>query len=140
MVTQVEVGSAVYAFEFLESEWEVEFDVGGCISIVSQFLMVVKTIVLRAHSEVYVPFHTVLLPFLEPFEFGTGLDEELHLHLLEFPHTEDELTSHDLVSECLAYLCDTERNLHTTGFLYVKIVYEDTLCGLRTKVYDVSTV
>lgn len=37
VVTQVEVGSAVYAFEFLESEWEVEFDVGGRISIVSQF-------------------------------------------------------------------------------------------------------
>ena len=126
------------SLKFLETEWEAELDVGCRICIVSELVMIVETIVLVTHSESLVPCHTVLLPLCEPVELRTWLDEELHLHLLELPHTEDELTCHNLISEGLTDLCDTERNLHTTGLLYVEIVYENTLCSLRTQIDDVG--
>ena len=81
------------------------------------------------------PFQTGLFPFLEPFELRTRFYEELHFHLFELTHTEDELAGHDFVTERLTNLCDTERHLHTAGLLYVQVVHEDTLSGFRTEVY-----
>ena len=140
VVAEVEVGTAVYALEFLESEREVKFYVGGGICIVGEFLVVVETVVLRTHTKVDVPLHTLLLPFCKPVEFRSRLDEELHLHLLELPHPEYELTCDNLVAECLSYLSDTERNLHSSGLLHVKIVHENALGGLRTQINDVGRV
>ena len=140
MVAQVEVGPGVYALQLLEAEREVELDVGSRIGIVSQFLVVVETVVLRTHSKVHVPVHTVLLPLPEPIQLSTRFDKELHFHLLELPHPEYELTGHNLVAEGLSYLRNTERNLHPAGLLHVKIVYEYALCGLRTQVYGARSI
>ena len=35
---------------------------------------------------------------------------------------------------------DTERNLHATGFLYIQVIYEDTLCRFRAQVYLHGTI
>ncbi len=134
MLLQVVVGTAVDTLNFLESERHLELDVGSGICIESELLVVVETVVLRSEAQSLVPFHTELLPFLKPFLLCARLNEELHLHLLELPHTEDELAGNDLVAECLTDLCDSERYFHTTGFLYVKVIHEDTLCGFRTEV------
>ena len=80
------------------------------------------------------PLHPNLLPLLEPSELLTRPNKELHLHLLELTHPEDELTGYDLVPEGLSDLCDTERNLHTTRFLDIQEVYEDTLCRLGSQI------
>ena len=81
------------------------------------------------------PSHTRLLPFREPIQFSTWLHEELHFHLLELTHTENELASHDFITESLSNLSDTERNLHTTRLLHVQIVYENTLCRFGTQIH-----
>ena len=81
------------------------------------------------------PFQTDFFPFLEPIQFSTRFYEELHFHLFKLTHTEDELTGNDFVTESLTDLCNTERNLHTTGLLYVQVVNENTLSCFRTEVY-----
>ena len=140
MLTEVEVGTRVDTLNFLETERHVEFDVCGSIGIVSQFVVVVETIVLSTEAQSQMPSHTGLLPLREPLQFGTGLHEVLHLHLLELTHAEDELTGNDFVTESLTYLCDTEGQLHATRFLHVQVVDKDSLCRLRTQVDCRSTI
>jgi hypothetical protein len=66
---------------------------------------------LLAQAEAGVPGLPVGDPVLVPFLVGAGLDEELHLHLLELAGTEDEVPRGDLVAERLADLPDSERDL-----------------------------
>ena len=140
MVSEVEIGAGMYALKFLESEREVEFYVRCGVGIVSQFLVVVEAVIALSHPESLVPGQTLLFPFCEPIQFGTRLDEELHLHLFEFPHTEDELTGHNLVPESLSDLGNSERNLHTSGLLHIEIVHEYALSSLRTEIYDICVI
>ena len=134
MIRKVEVSSGMNTLEFLETEWEIELDIGSGIGIVGKFLMVVETIVLSSHTEVHMPLQTGFLPIFEELHFSSRLAEEFHLHLLELSHTEDELTCDNLIPECLSDLCDTERDLVAAGLLDIKILDEDTLCRLRTKI------
>ena len=131
---EVIVGTAVNALHLLEAERHLKLDVGGSVGIVGELLVIVEAIVLRAEAQSLVPLHTDLLPLCEPLHLGAGLNEELHLHLLKLAHAEDKLTCHNLVTESLAYLCDTERNLHAACLLNVQIVHEDALSCLWTEV------
>ena len=140
VLAQVEIGTRMDTFHFLETERHQELDIGCCIGIVSQFFVVVETIVVIAKAQCLMPFQTSLFPFLEPFEFGSRFYEELHFHLFELTHTENELTGHDFVTESLTNLSDTERNLHTSCLLYVQVVHENTLSGFRTKINLHGTV
>ena len=105
-----------------------------------QFLVVVETVLVVPQAQRFVPFQTELFPVTEPIHFRAGLDEELHFHLLELTHTEDELTRYNLVTESLAYLCDAERQFHASGLLHVQVVDKNTLCRLRTKVDTHGTI
>ena len=140
MLRQVEVGARVYAFDFLESEGHTEFDIGGGVGVVCQFVVVVEAIFFIAHAEGFVPGQTPFFPLLEPLDFLAGTYKELHLHLLEFAHTEDELASDNLVAEGLAYLRDAEGYAHTAGLLDVEVVDKDTLSCLGTQVYGHGAV
>ncbi|MPN45786.1 hypothetical protein SDC9_193358 [bioreactor metagenome] len=70
----------------------------------------------------------------EPLHFFAGTYKKLHFHLLELPDAEDELTGYNLVAESFTNLGDTERNLHTTGFLYVQVVHKNTLSRFGAQV------
>ena len=96
------------ALHLLEAEGHMELDVGSGIGVVCQLLMVVETVVFVAHAQRLVPCQTVFLPIFKPFHLRARLAEELHLHLLELTHTEDELACDNLVAECLADLADAE--------------------------------
>ena len=122
------------ALKLFESEWELKFDIGGCIGVVSQLLMVMVTVFLVTHSEGLMPSKTGLLPFCKPFELLTGTNEELHLHLLKLPHTEDKLTGYNLIAERFTDLSNTERNFHSACLLDIEEVHENTLSGLWTEV------
>ena len=122
------------AFNLLEAERHEELYVGCRIGVVSQLLVVVIAVVVVAKAQGFVPLKACLLPLLEPLQLGAGLHEELHLHLLELAHTEDELAGHDFVAESFTNLCDAERNLHAARLLHVQVVDEDTLCRLRTQI------
>ena len=134
MVAQVEVRAGVNAFDLLEAEREVVLDIGRGIGIVRQLLMVVETVAVVAEAQRAVPCHTGLLPCLPPLHLLAGAHEELHLHLLELAHAEDELTGDDLVAERLADLRDTERQFHASGFLHVQEIHEDALRRFGTEV------
>jgi hypothetical protein len=80
------------------------------------------------------PPHTGLCPVLEPLLLRSWLAEELHLHLLKFAGTEDELLGRYLVTERLSLLRDTERNLHRHRLLHVQELNEHRLRCLWAKV------
>ena len=140
MLRQVEVCTGVDTFHFFETEWHQELDICCSISIVSQFIVVVIAVAGITEAQRFMPFQTNLLPFLEPFKLIAWTHEELHFHLLELAHAEDELAGYDFVTESLTNLGDTERNLHATGFLYIQVIYEDTLCRFRAQVYLHGTI
>ena len=77
---------------------------------------------------------------VEPIEFGARPYKELHLHLLELAHAEDELAGYNLVAEGFAYLSDAEGDFHAARFLDVKEVDKDALCRLGTEVEGVAVV
>ena len=96
--------------------------------------MIVITIACITEAKRLMPFQADFFPFLEPVKFSSRFYKELHFHLFELTHTEDELTGNNLVTESLTNLCNTKRNFHTTCLLYIQVVYENTLCSFRTKV------
>ena len=91
-------------------ERELVLDVLGGVGVVGQLLVLVPPQFFGADTEPDVPRH----PLLRPLGVGplllAGLDEVLHLHLLELAHPEDELARHDLIPERLADLGDAERD------------------------------
>src|ERR1700733_6038977 len=69
-----------------------------------------------------------------PLRSGRRLDEELHLHLLEFAGAEDEVARRDLVAEALADLADAERRLAARRRPPVGEVDENALRGFGTQI------
>ena len=122
------------ALHLLEAEGEVVFDVGGGVGVVRQLLVVVEPVLIVAEAQCAVPCHAGLLPLVPPLHLLARTHEELHLHLLEFAHAEDELPRHDLVAESLADLRDAERKFHAARFLDVEEVDEDALRRFGTQV------
>ena len=102
--------------------------------------MVTDTHFLFLHAKGLQPVDTVFLPVCEPLKVCIWLTEELHFHLLEFPDTENEIAGCDLVTEGLAYLTDTERNLLSGRSLYILEVYKNTLCCFRTEIYGILRI
>ena len=122
------------AFHLLEAERHAEFHIACGVGVMGQFLMVVEAVVFCAEAQSLVPCHTGILPGFKPFQFGAGLHEELHFHLLELAHTEDKLAGNDFVAESLAYLCNAEGDFHTARFLHVEIVHENALSRFGTQI------
>jgi len=138
VAAQVEVRARVDTLDLLEAEREVVFDVRRGVGVVGQLVVVVEAVVVVAEAQRTMPGHAGVLPLVPPPHFGPGAHEELHLHLLELAHAENELTGHDLVAEGLADLRNAERNFHTSGFLDVQEVDEDTLRRLGTQVNGIG--
>ena len=134
VLSEVEVGAAVDAFDFLESEWHFKLNVGSGVGVVSQLVVVVESIFVVTETKSLVPTETNLLPLGEPVEFCSRLNEELHLHLFKLAHAEHELARYNLVAECLANLRDAERQLHASALLHVEVVDKDALRRFRTEV------
>ena len=99
-----------------------------------QFFVNVETVIFFAEAEQLMPAHPGGFPFFEPFQFGAGTHEELHFHLLELAHAENELPGYDFVPERLTDLCYSERNFHASSFLNVQEIHEDALCRFGTQV------
>src|SRR5260221_8259930 len=97
---------------------------------------------LAPHAVVHVPVEALLDPVVKPSRLldRIGLDEELHLHLFELASAEDEVTRRDLVTERLAGLRDSERQLDTLRVDDVGEVQEDALRSLGAQVDDARAV
>ena len=73
-------------------------------------------------------------PVFEPFQILAGLAEELQLHLLEFPHAEDEVAGGDFVAEGFADLADARGQLFPGGAHGVEEVHENALRRFRPQI------
>ena len=136
---EIEVGAVGDALEFSPlrpREAEAILDVDRALGVVAQLLlgMLKEAHVLGVEAQVDVPVPPLLHPVLVPFLIGTGLDEELHLHLLELARAENEVAGRDLVAKALAGLANAERWLLARGVHDVEVVDEDALGGLGTQV------
>src|SRR4029078_8544053 len=78
-----------------------------------------------------VPVEPLVDPVAVPLVCFVRRDEELHLHLLELAHAEEEVAGGDLVAKRLPGLGDSERRLASRDLKDVLEVDEDSLCGLR---------
>src|SRR6185312_13860364 len=100
MLRQVEVAAVVHALDLLEAERaaEVELDVECTLCVVRELLrrVLMEFETVRRETEREMPLHALRLPVVEPLRRLLGLDEELHLHLLELASPEDEVPGRDL--------------------------------------------
>src|SRR5262249_1266054 len=87
-----------------------------------------------------VPAPAAREPLLEDRRGVVGLDEVLHLHLLELAHPEDEVAGADLVAEALADLSDAEGQLLAARLLNVLEVDVAALRRLGAEVDDRGVV
>ena len=117
------------------SEREVVLDVHRALGVVRELLggVLVAAQVFGVDAQARVPVPALVDPGLVPVLVGAGLDEELHLHLLELPCAEDEVARRDLVSKRLALLRYSERYLYPAGIEDVLEVGEDALRRLRSQ-------
>ncbi len=139
VLSQVEVGAIGDPFQLVPPPGEPVLEVGGIGRVVAELVIVVitKTNVLRVDPQILVPAKPLIEPVLEPFGALFWATEELHLHLLELPGPEDELSGCDLVPERLPDLGYAERELQPVGAPDVLVVDEDPLSGLGPKVHHV---
>src|SRR6202000_272916 len=91
-------------------------------------------------AQLGVPAVALVDPELVPLLVGAGLDEELHLHLLELAGAEDEVARRDLVAERLALLADAKLDLLAAGGEHVLVVDEDALRGFRAQEREAALV
>src|SRR6476620_1802804 len=80
------------------------------------------------------PLHSLGFPVLEPFHIRTGLDEELHLHLLKFTRAENEIPRRDFVSESFSDLRNSKRNFLPRGLLNIQEVHVRSLRSFRPQI------
>ena len=127
MFAEVEIAAVVNAFDLLTAERaaEVELDVERGARVVREFSVAVLVNCSRSSSSPSpaMPFHARGFPLLEPLHVRAGLDEELHLHLLELTRAENEIPRRDLVAERLADLRDAERHFLARGLLHVQEIH-----------------
>ena len=122
------------ALQLFKSKGELEFDIGGCISIMGEFFVVVESIVFVTKAQCLVPFESFFLPLLIPFFLCSRWDEELHFHLFEFAHAEDELTGYDFIAKGFSNLCNTKGKFHPSRFLDIEEVDKNSLCGFGPQI------
>jgi hypothetical protein len=142
---QVEVGAVGDALELAPlgtGEVEPVLDVHCPLRVVGELLLGVLEVaqVVGVDAEADVPGGAVVDPPLVPRLVLAGLDEVLHLHLLELACAEDEVAGRDLVAERLADLGDAERRLAARRVHDVEEVEEDALRGLRPQVVQAGLV
>ncbi len=99
-----------------------------------QFNMIVETVILITQTKRLVPFDSVIFPVLVPFHFFSWTNEKLHFHLFEFAHAKNKLTSNNFISEGFTNLGNPKGNLHSSCFLYVQEIYENTLRRFWTQI------
>ena len=136
MRLEVEVGALCNPFEFVEAPGEVELDIGRACGIVRQLVGVVMPHPqhVGGDAELHVPVEALLAPVLVPLLTVVGMNEELHLHLLELARSKDPVLRGDLVAEALADLGDAERGFLPGGLQDLREVREHALRRLGSQI------
>src|SRR5688572_1882978 len=109
----------MYSFKLFKSKGKFKLNINSSIRIMGEIFMIMKTQFRLISAYCKVPLHACFFPVIVPFHFSSGRNEILHFHLLEFTHSEDELTCNNFISKCLAYLRNAKRKLLPRGFLHV---------------------
>ncbi len=136
MAGQIKVCTGVDSFQLFESEREPEFNIACGVGIMCQLVVIVVPVHVFSQAKGQVPAQSHLLPVCIPLHFLSRLDEELHFHLLEFPHSENKLPGNNLVAERFPGLGYPKRDLHSPTFLDIQEIHENALCRFRSQVYE----
>ena len=133
VLAQVVVAAVRDALELEPADRVEVLDVARRARVVRQLVRFVRpdAQVRLAQAEVEVPAAALVDPVAVPLLRLGRRHEELHLHLLELAHAEEEVAGRDLVAEALADLRDAERRLHAHRRRDVLEVDEDALRRLR---------
>src|SRR3989338_6135215 len=110
MLGKIIIPARVNAFELLETERKIIFEIISLLGIKNQILMLVPTEIFCLHSEIEIKLEAVFFQFFIRFHFLRRVGEILHFHLFEFARAENKLPRRDLIAENLADLSDAERN------------------------------
>ena len=137
VLPQVVVAAVRDALELLPADREEVLDVARRARVVRQLVGVVladpQVRLARTPRSRY-QLTALVDPVAVPLVGVGRRHEELHLHLLELAHAEQEVARRDLVAEALADLRDAERRLHAQRRGDVLEVDEDALRRLRPQV------
>ena len=134
MAGEIKIRAGMDPFHFLPSDREGVFNVHRRICVMRKFDVIVIAVVFCGETHRQMPVEPLLLPVFVPLFLCAGADEELHFHLLEFAHAEDELPGYDLVPEGLPDLGNAEGDLHPGRLLDVQEINKDALCGFGTEI------
>ena len=135
---EVVVGAVGHAFQFLDAEGELVFDVVGPLRVERALAVrhVEDVQLLARDADLTVEVEAGLQPLVGQAHAVVGVAEVFDLHLLELARAEGEIARVDLVAEGLAALRDAEGQLHAVGIEHVLVLHEDRLRGLRAEVGD----
>ena len=137
MAGHIPLAAVVDALDFAPAEREEELDVESLLGVVGEFLMPVDVELLFRNAEnLRVEVPRLVLPVVEPLQRFVLMAEEFHFHLHEFAGAEREVSRIDFVTEGLASLRDTERQLLAGGDADRVEIDENRLAGFRTQPCD----
>ncbi len=115
---------------------ELIVDVPCGAGVVGELLVLMPAELFGPDAEIEQPVPALFTPIVAPFLVFAGLDEELHLHLLEFAGAGDEVLGGDLVAEGFADLGDAEGGPQAGGLHDDFVVDVDALGGFGAEVGD----
>src|SRR5215469_4333200 len=124
------------AFDLFPADGELVFDIHGSTSVVGKLFRTMRmpAQILETHAEVQIPVPALPAPIFKPLLFAVGIDEELHLHLLELARAENKVSGTDFVAESLTDLRDAEWYSLAHASLHILEIDIDTLRCLRAQV------
>ncbi len=136
VLLQVIIGAVGNAPQLPPAKGEAELKVGGGHGIMGELLclMVPEPQVFRLDAKGNQPIPAEAAPVFKPLHILPRLAEELQLHLLKLPRTEDEVAGGDLIPEGFANLRDTQGQLAPGGAHDVLEVHKNALGGFRAQV------
>ena len=134
MAGKVVVRPVVNTVEFRPADGEEILNIARAFSVVGEFFVILKSQMFGFEVKRSKEIERRFLEFFVVFYIRSFLAEPLMFHLLEFNRSENEVAGRDFVSERLADLRDSERDLRPRRTLDVLEVYELALSRFGTEI------
>src|SRR5260221_14301284 len=117
MLRQIKITTMSNTFKLFPTKWKFILNITTPFCIVSKLIgcMRTRTNPILIQAKHFIKAQSTLNPCFKKLIRLFALAEKLHLHLLKFTHTEEELAWSNFVTKCLTNLRNTKRNFYTIG-------------------------